>query len=182
MSEILPAIIRRVLAGELDQYREIVRLFEADVRRVVAPMIRDRAAVEDLVQDVFFAAYQHLDRYDMSQPFRPWLIGIARNLLRDELKRRTREGARMEVYGHYLAAVGQEPASQAEDFCEALAKCRQSLPRNAETAVQLRYDEGLSLECTAERLNRTQAAAQQLLYRTRCMLRDCIQRRLASGE
>jgi len=180
MCESVSAIIQRVLAGELDQYREIVRIYEADVRRVVSPLIGERAVVEDLVQEAFFAAYRYLDRYDVEKPFRPWLLGIARNLLRDELKRRTREKQRMEVYSHYLAAMERESKSSADDFCEALAKCRGSLSNTSEQAVHLRYDQGLSIERTAQQLGRTASATQQLLYRTRIMLRDCIERRLGT--
>ena len=53
--------IERVLAGELDQYRGIVRAFEADVFRVAAPVLGSRSAAEDLTQETFIIAYRRLD-------------------------------------------------------------------------------------------------------------------------
>ena len=60
-------IIESVLAGELDQYREIVRMFEADVFRVAAPVLGSRTAAEDVTQDVFITAYRRLDSYDLDE-------------------------------------------------------------------------------------------------------------------
>lgn len=40
------------LAGGLEQYREIVRAFEADVFRVAAPLLGSRSAAEDVTQEM----------------------------------------------------------------------------------------------------------------------------------
>ena len=174
--------IEKVLAGELDQYREIVRLFEADVFRVIAPVLGSRSAAEDVTQDVFIAAYRRLDSFDLSQPFRPWLLGIARNMVRNELRRRSRETARMELYSYYLDAVESEdlPSDSQEEVSAALAKCREQLAKVAAAAIRGRYDEGLDLEAVADRLHRSVTATRQLLYRTRITLRDCVEARLVA--
>src|SRR6202008_1217431 len=45
------------------------------------------ADVEDLTQEVFLRWYLNRHRYDQSLKVRPWLIGIARNVLLEHLKR-----------------------------------------------------------------------------------------------
>src|SRR5262249_28027235 len=45
------------------------------------------ADAEDLTQEVFLRWYLHRDRFDPAQRVRPWLIGIARNVLLESLKR-----------------------------------------------------------------------------------------------
>ncbi len=174
-------VIEQVLAGELDQYREIIRLFESDVFRVAAPVLGSRSAAEDAVQEVFIAAYRLLDKFDVEQPFRPWLMGIARNVVRNELRRRSRDESKLELYSYYLYAAARDEAStQADDVTNALTKCRESLADIAADAIRGRYDDGLSLEELAARLRRSVTATRQLLYRTRITLRDCIESRLAS--
>src|SRR5436305_898479 len=44
------------------------------------------ADAEDLTQEVFLRWYQNRQRFDESQKVRPWLIGIARNVLLEHLK------------------------------------------------------------------------------------------------
>ena len=97
MNETPHELIEKVLAGDLDQYRLIVRIYEADVFRVAAPVLGSRSAAEDVAQEVFITAYRKLDSFDRSKPFRPWLLGIAGNLVRNELRRRTRETNRIEL-------------------------------------------------------------------------------------
>ncbi len=182
MNQPTRSTIERVLAGELDQYREIVRTFEADVFRLAAPILGSRSAAEDVTQEAFVTAYRRLDSFDLAEPFRPWLLGIAANLVRNELRRRRRENVRMELYSHYLDAMTSSDASpkRSEAMSDALATCREQLAKTASAAIRGRYDEGLGLEALADRLQRSVDATRQLLYRTKRSLRDCIEIQLAS--
>jgi len=58
-------LIEKVLAGELDQSREIVRRFDADVFRLAAPVFGCRDAAEDLTQEAFSTAYRRSDAFDI---------------------------------------------------------------------------------------------------------------------
>ena len=98
MNDSIRATIERVLAGELDQYRGHIRDFETDVFRVAVPALGNRSAADDLTQETFIIAYRRSDSFDLDEPFRPWLLGIASNLVRNELHRRSREATRMEQY------------------------------------------------------------------------------------
>jgi len=40
---------------------------------------------EDVVQEAFQSAFQHLDRFDQEQPFSPWFLTIVRNAARSAL-------------------------------------------------------------------------------------------------
>ena len=181
MSDSTRETIERVLAGELDQYREIIRKFEADVFRLTAPVLGSRSAAEDVTQEVFITAYRRLESFDRTQPFRPWLLGIANNLVRNELRRRSRESARMQLYANYLDTMssGDRHSDEDEAIAEALADCLERLAKNAAAAIRGRYDDGLSLEALAQRMQRPVTATRQLLYRARLTLRDCIESRLA---
>ena len=186
MKQPLAATIERILAGDVDQYREIIDAFEADVYRAAAPILGSRNAIEDVTQETFITAYRRLESFDLSMPFRPWLLGIAANLVRNELRRQSRENARMELYSHYVqalqhdltdsqshrVAVGEEWNDR---FLEALAKCRQRLAKHSAAAITGYYDENLSLEALAIKLQRSITATRQLLYRARLSLRDCIE-------
>ena len=182
MHDSIREIIEKVLAGDLEQYREIVRKFEADVFRVAAPVLGSRSAAEDVTQEVFITAYRRLDSFDPTEPFRPWLLGIAANLVRNELRRRSREDVRMELYSHYLDAMAnsERSADVSDAMADALARCREQLAKTASDAIRGRYDEGLGLEALADRLDRSVTATRQLLYRTRLSLRDCIESQFAS--
>lgn len=75
---------------------DVRAVFEAHVDYVWRTLRRLGASpsdVEDLAQEVFLVVHQKLATYDASRPIRPWLFGIARNVLRDHasLARHRRE-------------------------------------------------------------------------------------------
>jgi len=82
------------------------------VHRYLARRLGSGAA-DDLLAETFAAAFQHRGRYDLAQPdARPWLYGIATNLLRGH--RRT-EARRLS------ALARQPPADEAEPMADAIA-------------------------------------------------------------
>jgi RNA polymerase sigma-70 factor (ECF subfamily) len=80
----------------------IYRLHAPMVRRLLRRMLRHRRFADagsteeqDLLQEVFLRAFrpETRARFDVSRSFRPYLMGIARNLLRDYFDARRREVA-----------------------------------------------------------------------------------------
>ena len=175
-------VIERIRAGEVDAYAELVAAFQGDVRRVVAFALRDPDGTEDMVQQSFVTAYLRLDGFRAGRVFRPWVRGIARNVLREELRRRGRASARMRRYRVHLEAVGGDDTAaerHEEELRTALLRCREGLSENTRHVLDLRYGHSLGFAQIAESLGRTVAAARQLLQRARLALRTCIQEGMA---
>jgi RNA polymerase sigma-70 factor (ECF subfamily) len=80
-------IIARVRAGYLQDFEQLVRLYEKPLFRIVGNLLGRNHRVEDLVQEIFLAAFQHLDRYDSQKGrFSTWLFRIARNKTLNEIR------------------------------------------------------------------------------------------------
>lgn len=177
-------IIDQVMAGDVEAYAEIVRRYQRDVWKVVTAMLHDAKITEDLVQQAFVNAYLHLGQYQPGTDFGIWVKSIARNLVRQELRSRSRETRRLEVYRTYLVDRFKDDDSAAarEDLlADALRKCREKLPEHSAEVLQLRYAKAMSFEEIAAGLGRTVEATRQLLSRLRLLLRDCIERRMAGA-
>lgn len=81
-------LIERVLAGDVDAFRELVEQHQPRVYGFTRNMVRHSADVEDLVQEVFVAAFRKLESFDSERSqFSTWLLTIARNLCLNHLKR-----------------------------------------------------------------------------------------------
>jgi len=74
--------------------RKIGELFERHQRPLFNYYLRmtgDRAASEDLVQDVFFRMLRHRQTYKEGAPFQAWMYRIARNTWIDAFRKTKRE-------------------------------------------------------------------------------------------
>jgi len=69
----------------------LVRTYAGEVLGLCAAMVRDRAAAEDLTQEVFGAAFTGLDQFRGDASVRTWLLAIARNRCIDHLRARRRD-------------------------------------------------------------------------------------------
>src|SRR5205823_5978959 len=118
-------IVTRVLSGEIDAYEIIVRGCQEAVWKVVAATLFNRQRTEDLVQQTFINAYRRLDRYERGRDFVVWLKEIARNEVRQEIRRSLREDHRLELYHNNLLQTYDEPSASTREilFEEALAQC-----------------------------------------------------------
>ncbi len=81
-------VVKKVLAGDKEAYREIVRECGPMIQVYLFSHVPDHHQVEDLSQEVFVAAYWALSTYDPARDFRAWLGAIARNKLMSHLRSR----------------------------------------------------------------------------------------------
>jgi RNA polymerase sigma-70 factor (ECF subfamily) len=175
-------IVAEVLAGETQAFAGLVRIYQESVWRIVAVLLRDRDATENLVQQVFVDAYFHLDQYAVGTDFGAWIRTVARNRLRKELRTATREERRLTTYRTRLVERMRAEAPGARDdsdaYAAALRGCRQMLPPRDAALVKMRYEKGMSFEAIAAQQGQTSEAVQRMISRIRFRLRDCIEQKL----
>jgi RNA polymerase sigma-70 factor (ECF subfamily) len=78
----------------VDQFELLVESYHAKVFRLAYSMVGDRAAAEDLAQDVFVRIWKALPGFRGESALSTWVFAIARNTC---LSRRRREAARRAV-------------------------------------------------------------------------------------
>jgi RNA polymerase sigma-70 factor (ECF subfamily) len=174
-------IITRVRGGETHLYGELVRRYRPAVRRIALLMLADGLVTENVVQQTFINAYERLDDFRRGEEFGHWVKAIARNLVRDELKKSSRERGRMALYRDYLIAkLSTEDQGERREqiLVEALSHCRAKLPSVAAQAIELRYERELPFDQVATVIGRSSEATRQIVTRARIALKVCIQRRL----
>ena len=114
-----PDILRRLACGEIDALGELYDRYHEIVRRFVARATSNAEDVDDLVHATFLSATRSAQRYDGRDSCRPWLIGIAVQLLR---RRRQSFGRLLAVLsslrGTGATAVDPRPALQARTDVE----------------------------------------------------------------
>jgi RNA polymerase sigma-70 factor (ECF subfamily) len=176
----LQSAIDRILGGEIDAYESVVRAYQPEVWKVVCAMLFDQQRAEDLVQQTFINAYRHLNSYRRGQDFGVWVKEIARNVVRQELRRQSREDRRLQLYRTRMTQTfdGASAFRPQEELEEALRDCTKNLAPSSAQVVELRYQAGLSFGEVAARIGRTVEATRQHLARIRLNLKECIEKNL----
>lgn len=83
-------IAAAVQMGDVDAFGELMDRYEAKLKRYGRKFLARQNDIEDLVQDVFIKAYEHMQSFDTSLRFSPWIYRIAHNLFVNELKRKSK--------------------------------------------------------------------------------------------
>jgi RNA polymerase sigma-70 factor (ECF subfamily) len=96
------------IAQNPQSFREIYRRHFDFVWRCVQRLGVEPAAVDDVIQEVFLAAYRRFDTYDPERPFQPWLFGIALNVVRMARRGESRRRRR-------VVEAAQHPAPEPAD-------------------------------------------------------------------
>lgn len=141
-------------------------------------------AVDDLAQDVFVIAYERIEMLEDLDESGPWLRAIARNLVRNEMRKSTRRRRLVSSsITEVMLAVAEEPVADNanEDWFAALKTCMDKLPQHGRQLVDGRYRKGQNASQLADQTDTTPAAVRQALTRFRTLLRQCVEARLQQG-
>ncbi|MFM8634097.1 MAG: RNA polymerase sigma factor, partial [Planctomycetia bacterium] len=97
-------IIAAILRGETDLFRLFVREYGLFVRGYLAARLHHLEDVDDVAQEVFLVAFDRLGTCNPAH-FRQWLLGIAKNELKQHWRKQGRRAAAMERFREAVAAA-----------------------------------------------------------------------------
>ncbi|MBK1825986.1 RNA polymerase sigma factor [Haloferula rosea] len=174
------ALMRQIAKGDERAFRELVERHQHAVVGTIAKMLRDPTEAEDLAQQTFLRVWKHAKRWKPDAKFTTYLYTIARNLVYNESRRRSRRkevsrDERQEASGQEVAAESRtEPDAEVaqweahQEIDEVIA----SLPESQRMAVILYAYESLSYEEIGKVLGVSVASVKSLMFRARSALRD----------
>ena len=178
--ERLVALTRR---GNQAAYEALVARYQARLLAFCRHMLSSREDAEDVLQEVFAAAFNAMLADDRPINVRPWLYRIARNRCLNHLRKQTAIG--VDSMDIHLAEHGTTTADKVhdrEDFRQLVADV-QTLAETQRTALLLREIDALSYEQIAEAMETTVPSVKSLLVRARVSLAEAAEaRRLTCDE
>ena len=84
-------LVGESLSGNRDAFGQIVARYQSLVSSLAYSATGSLSQSEDLAQDTFVTAWKQLPQLREREKLRPWLCGIARNLINNWLRRQGRE-------------------------------------------------------------------------------------------
>jgi len=165
-------LIARSLAGDVDAFMEVITRHETAIGSYLARRA-GREAAEDLLGEVWVAAFESRRSYDQSYlDARPWLYGVALNRLRHYWRSRPAEDLVPDVTS---LATGWDPWSSVDSGVDtrmvlrrALAKLR---PEEREVLTLVAWED-LTAADAARAIGIPAGTARRLLHQARTALRS----------
>lgn len=180
-------IIARVLTGDLPAFELIMRRYNQRLFRISRSIVGEDSEAEDVVQETYVRAFEHLSQFAGQAAFSTWLTKIA---LHEALARRSRRQRQRTIdltdpeNRNRVAAMtnyGGEHEATTRELGHVLTRAVDELPDEFRTVFAMRIIEGLNTEETAACLDLTAANVKVRLHRARSLLRERIDERLGAA-
>jgi RNA polymerase sigma-70 factor, ECF subfamily len=167
-------LIAAVLAGDKDQFTELVHRYEPALRRVARSRLGRDDWTDDVVQETLLCAFKFLPSYDSRYSFRTWLWTILLNQCHRQWKRqqRTPHVAAWSDHAAQLRTDDEMPQPTstesspparllAAENSQRLESLLARLPEAQADALRLRFFGGLKFEEIATALQCSVSTAKQ---------------------
>ncbi len=177
--ERLIALTRR---GQQAAFEALFSRYHARLLSFCRHMLASREDAEDVLQEVFAAAFNAILADEREINVRPWLYRIARNRSLNHLRRASAIGVdSMDIHYAENGISTGEKVLRRESFRQLIADVQQ-LPETQRTALLLREIDALSYEQIALAMETTVPSVKSLLVRARISLAEAAEARLLSCE
>ena len=158
----------------------LVREHQGSVRGYLVVLGCPARLLDDLVQDVFLSVLRSPFEDRGPRSTAAYLRTVARHLY---LKSMQRERRQQTLHELALADEAWEEFEHDDDgagYLEALRQCLGRLRDRARGVIELMYGERLGRAAIGERLGLSEEGVKSILSRAKGVLRECIERRLAT--
>src|SRR5271168_1478951 len=180
-------LVAKARTGDLEAFNELINRYERKIYRLAKHITQNDEDAEDVLQETFLKAYEHLGDFQGQSKFYTWIVRIAVN--ESLMKLRKRKSDRSVPLDEPVdtgedtvvreIAVWEENPEQKysrEELGQILDEAVEGLRPAFRTVFVLRDIEELSTEETAEALGISVPAVKSRLLRARLQLREKLTR------
>jgi RNA polymerase sigma-70 factor (ECF subfamily) len=174
-------IVGRVVGGDTALFEILMRRHNQRIYRAVRAVLRADDDVEDVMQQAYLNAYQHLGQFAGEAQFSTWLTRIAVNEALSRRRKRDRSFGTGddEVTISMVESGDPDPERNAStaELREVMEREVTALPDSFRVVLVMRDIEGLNTLETATCLSISEDLVKTRLHRARTMLRDNLYKR-----
>lgn len=200
------ALVQRLRAGDRAAFTAVVVQHGGALLRLATALVKDRALAEEVAQDVWLSALEHLDAFEGRASLRTWLFQIVANQARTRLGREGRsvpfsslgssanaagldvDPDRFDQGGMWKEPPGRwseenpERLAQGVETRAAIERAIADLPEAQRAVITLRDVEELETEEICALLDITVSNQRVLLHRARARVRQALERYMAGAR
>lgn len=181
----LNKLLENVKSADRTAVEALYRHFYSPVYAFVSMHIYDSGAAEEIVDDVFMVVFTSVSEFRGQAAFKTWLLGIAKNLCHNWLRKMSREPA------HQLGSTENQLATLIDQDMPVLDQlerderqaiiqlCMGRLPFHQRETLFWVYFEDMALAQVAQILQCTTGTVKSRLFYAKSKMAECVKRRLS---
>jgi len=187
-----PELVAAAKAGDISAFETLVSRYERKIFRLAQNITQNREDAEDVMQEAFLKAYEHLSGFQGNSRFYTWLVRIAVNQALMKLRKRRPNQVSIDeevntgedLIPREIEDWGPSPEDRYKqtEMSDILSSTIADLDPPFRIVFQLRDIEELSTEETAEALGLSVPAVKSRLLRARLKLRQKLDRYFRRSE
>ncbi len=173
-------LVKQILAGDQQTFRIFIETYQRLVAHIVFRMIPTTADREDLCQDIFLKAYQHLASFQFESKLSTWLGRIAYNTCINFLEKK-----RVQLWGDLSeendsldqftgTEIAPDTFTEKSDISNRLLQEIEKLPLPYRTILTLYHLEEMSYLEIGEIMQLPEGTVKSYLFRARKKLKDIL--------
>ena len=184
-------IVNHVRNGQIEVYEVLMRRHNQSLFRVARSILRDDIEAEDVIQDAYVKAFEHLDQFSGASKFSTWLTKIAIHEALSRLRRRRRfeglaDSDEIGAHSHHSPELrskepGPEEKAMTEETARVLENAVDRLPEAYRCVFVMSAMNGMNIGETAACLNITEENVKTRLHRARAMLKRSLAQRFGDA-
>lgn len=184
-------LVAAAKAGDISAFETLVSRYERKIYRLAQHITQNNEDAEDVSQEAFLKAFEHLGEFQGNSRFYTWLVRIAVNQALMKLRKRRNKDVSLdediETEDNFIPREiedwGPSPEDRytQEELARILGQVIGELDPSFRLVFQLRDIDELSTEETAEALGISVPAVKSRLLRARLKLRDKLNRYFLRG-
>ncbi|HEX7896761.1 MAG TPA: sigma-70 family RNA polymerase sigma factor [Planctomycetota bacterium] len=153
----------------------------------ILALTRDRAAAEEVFQEVGLAVVEEAGRGTRVAKFLPWVHEMARRRVAEYFRKNSRRAAfaRLDSLDEIVGVAFEENEAGVDVRLrrqDCLTECLDELPATQREMVDRRYREQASIQDIARSLDWTDGAVKVALWKARRRLEGCVENKMGEGE
>ncbi len=173
------ALVGRAQTGETAAFRALFERHVVSVRRFLRDLLRDGHAADDATQESFARAHAQLPKLTEKERFKPWLLGIARNVAFEARRVRVHDvydndSDESDVPDAVIPSPDPEALLLNRELEQHFTSALSALAPNRRAALLMRLDHGLSYDDIAAELGWSIPTVKNEIHRARLKLRSLL--------
>lgn len=164
--------------NEILDIERVIENYSSYIYRILTNNISNEADIEEIVADVFIIFWKNYSRLEVTTPIRPYLVGIARNLIKKKYKEYSIQLEDVELYEERIAyQIDLESLAEDQEKSRIISETLNKMKQEERTIFILFYYNQQKIKDIAKFLKVSEAKVKIVLHRMRKLIKKNLKER-----